>query len=108
MPRHLGRPTACGHRDGEQVIVLIFRNVAVAAGVQGEVGRAQRRGAQRLDEFRHRITVSDDQDRLAGVLRYVAEKGYETTPLFRMWNREHAREEVEYHQERKENSASGS
>ena len=46
--------------------------------------------------------------RLAGVLRYVAEKGYETTPLFRVWNREHAREEVEYHKERTDGRGAGS
>ena len=45
--------------------------------------------------------------RLAGVLRYVVEKGYQTTPLFRVWNREHAKEEIEFHQVRTDDPGAG-
>jgi hypothetical protein len=32
--------------------------------------------------------------RLANVLRYVADKAYLKYPLFQLWNRDHANEEV--------------
>ena len=46
--------------------------------------------------------------RLASVLRYVAEKGYETSPLFQVWKREHVQEEVELHQLSTHDRAAGS